>query len=383
MRILFISEVQWRSQTSRKHLLVRALPDDWSVIFLSPINTRAGENSFLLRRDERRPRVAYRSIPHAKPDSTIPAVRALTPVLSLWGGARIAAAARAFAPDVAILSLIWAAPSIGDLHELAVPVVYDCNDLHFRFYPSRPDEARRRFEETVRDADEVVSSSEYLAEVCGRGLVIGNGVDLDTFSGSRDLPLPDPIARSPLSRCRDLVCYVGSVDDRIDFHILEAVVEGLERREAPSGLVCVGRVFDSARADRERLEQRHREHVLFTGRVPYEELPSYLSRTKVGVAPFVRNEKTRAINPNKLYMYAAMEQGIVSTPFSKEIARYEPLVRLAAEPTAFASAVEEALGDDDSRRAVREKIAVPNSWSARGSEYVRLLTRIADGGYSP
>jgi len=382
MRVLYLSEVQWRSQVSRKHLMIRRFPETWSTLFLSPMNARASENSLGLRHDERWSGVSYRTIPHAKPDSTIGVVRAMTPALARWGRRRIAAEARAFEPDAAVISFIWAAPSIGDLHGLGIPVLYDCNDLHYRFYPPRGGQTRERFGETVRWADEVVCSSEYLAEVCGRGTVIGNGVDLETFTGRLDVARPERIAGSALSDCVDLVSYVGSIDERIDFGMLEAVVGALADRDPRSGLVCVGRIFESARRAKEDLERRYPGHVLFTGRVPYEELPRYLSHTRVGVAPFVLTEKTKAINPNKLYVYAAMEQGIVSTPFSPEVRSHEDLVRIATEPDGFAAAVTEALGDDERRRAVRERIALPNSWNVKTSEFVSLLADLAERGYS-
>ena len=139
-------------------------------------------------------------------------------------------------------------------------------------------------------------------------------------------------------------------------------------------------IFDGARREAERLSAEHPGRVLFTGRVPYEELPGFLSRSTVGIAPFVLNERTRAINPNKLYMYAAMEQNIVSTPFSDDIAEHGDLVRLAGDPEAFAAAVTEALGDDVRRRAIRERVALPHSWDEIAREFVELLERVTSGG---
>ncbi len=51
MRVLYFSEIQWLSQVSRKHLIVRRFPGDWDVLFLSPFNLKADENSFRTRRD--------------------------------------------------------------------------------------------------------------------------------------------------------------------------------------------------------------------------------------------------------------------------------------------------------------------------------------------
>ncbi len=380
MRILYISEVQWLSQVSRKHLLIRRFPRDWHVVFVSPANARAGENSFRMRTDLEYGHVRYASLPLPKPDSTLPPVRALTGLLSVIGGRRLKALAASTRPDVVVCSYIWAAPVVPAIKRLGVPVIYDLNDLHYEFYPAGRERAEEMFRNLVAVADEVVSSSKYLCEVAGRGGVIGNGVDLRTFTGRDTGPLPPAIAESPLAECEELVAYVGSVDDRIDFAVLEGLLKMLAAAPRKTGVICVGRVFDSARDRKEDLGRRFSDRILFTGRVPYEELPRYLSHAGVGIAPFARTPRTRAINPNKLYMYAAMEMNIVSTPFSDEIGDYRDLVFLAERPDDFAAAVMTALGDEERRRAVRERIALPNSWDEKAIEFARLLSRTAGRG---
>ena len=380
MRVLYISEVQWLSQVSRKHQFVRRFPDDWNVLFLSPANSAAGENSFRERTDARRPRVRYASLPLPKPDSNLGAVRALTGVLSRTGALAVLSRARSFRPDVVVCSHIWAAPIVPRLKELGIPVVYDCNDLHTQFYPACPDAAETLFRSLINSANEVVSSSEHLREVCGRGAVVGNGVDLETFTGRRDCPLPAAIAGSPLGDCAELIAYVGSVDDRIDFDILEALAVSVSELDARTGIVCIGRVFEGVRERAETLARNHADHVLFTGRAPYDELPTYMSHASVGIAPFVLNQKTRAINPNKLYMYAAMEQNIVSTPFSADITEYGDVVFVAEGANSFGRSVKAALGDDERRRAVRDRIAVPNNWDEKTAAFQRILLQIASEG---
>lgn len=379
MRVLYVSEVQWLSQVSRKHLVVRRFPTDWDVVFLSPANAAAGENSFRMRRDERYEHVRFASLLLPKPDSGIPLVRALTRPLSARARHVLAGFARTFRPSVLVCSYIWAAPAIPAFRGLGVPVVYDLNDLHTEFYPGYRDRAEELFSALVASADEVVSSSLYLRETAGRGIVIGNGVDLDTFSGKTGGPLPAAVSGSPLADCESLVAYVGSVDERVDFDLLDATLSRLRELPGGCGLMIIGRIFDSVRRDVEGLCRAHADRVLFTGRVPYDELPLYLAHSRVGIAPFVLSRRTRAINPNKLYMYAAMNMNVVSTPFSDETEHYGDVIRLARSPSEFASAVEEGLGDDDRRRVVRERVALPNSWDEKAKEFTGLLTRLTQG----
>ncbi len=379
MRVLYISEVQWRSQVSRKHQMVRRFPADWDVLFLSPANLAPGENSFRKRTERVPARLEYASILLPKPDSGVGLLRALTPVLMAGGGARVMRMLRRFAPDVVVCSYLWAAPLVPRIRAMGVPVVYDLNDLHPHFYPAARDEAQRRFRKLVDGATEVVASSEALHKEAGRGTVIGNGVDLETFRGRLKGPRPPELVGGAIDDCERLVMYVGSVDDRIDLGILRRTLETLAAGSIKTGVVMVGRVFDHVRGAVRTIEEAFPSNLFLTGRVPYLRLPALMSHADVGIAPFVLTPKTEAINPNKLYMYAAMEMNIVSTPFSDDVRRHEDVIRIASSPADFAAAVQSAIGDDERRRSLRERIALPNSWAERVEEFTRLLSGLAQG----
>jgi teichuronic acid biosynthesis glycosyltransferase TuaH len=376
VRVLYISEVQWLSQVSRKHLIVRRLPRDWKVLFISPLNTARDENSFATRTDAVYRNVTYTSLPLPKPDSGFALVRALTGPLTAVGTRMLLRSAAAFEPDVVVCSYLWGAPAAARLHDRGIPLVYDQNDLHTSFYPARPLEAEEMFRKLLEEADEVVSSSSHLREIAGRGVVIGNGVDLNTFTGRRDVQKPPELAGSGLASCESLVCYVGSVDSRVDFGLLRSVGRRLVGLPKPTGLLVIGRVFDEATVDVTRLRDEMGDRVLFTGRVAYDRLPDFMSHADVGIAPFVLSPRTRAVNPNKLYMYAAMDMNVVSTPFSGDMEKQGGAIYVASGETDFADAVIEALGDDERRRATRETIALPNSWDEKASEFVDVLTRL-------
>lgn len=360
--------------------MIRRFPRDWEILFVSPINSSARDNSFREREERVPAHVRYVSIPLPKPDSPIPPIRSLTRCLTAVGHRRVLQAVRAFKPDVVVCSYLWAAPFVSDIQKTGTPVVYDCNDLHPHFYGCCREEAEEMFRMMTSSVDEIISSSEQLRDECGRGHLIGNGVDLGTFTGRLETPLPKVIAESRLSDCEDLVVYVGSVDGRLDFGILRRVLDVIGERDRRTGLVLSGRLYDSVRSERAALERAFPDSVLFTGRVPYKDFPPIMSAAVVGIAPFVMTPLTEAINPNKLYMYAAMDLNIVSTPFSNEMRRHEGDIYIASDPGKFASAVEKAIGDDERRRSIREKIALPNSWDKRVEEFARVLSGLKRAG---
>jgi len=376
VRILYVSEVQWLSQVSRKHQFVRRMPRNWDILFLAPVNARPGENSLITRLDAANPNVRFRSLLLPKPDAATPLARAVSQIGSGVGFAGLGRAMSGFRPDVLVTSYIWGVPALRRAKALGIPVVYDCNDLHPDFYPRHAVAAEHTFRQVIELAAEVVSSSQRLKDICGRGVVVGNGADLATFTGREQGAVPGPIADSPVAARSKLVTYVGSIDRRLDFGIIEAVARA--GAEGNYGLVLVGRVYEEARADVESLKNRFPEHVLFTGLVSYDELPPYLSSARVGIVPFVLSDRTAAINPNKLYMYAAMDENIVSTPFSDDVTRYGDLVYIESGPNDFARAVNDALHNEERRVVMRERIAVANDWDAKAREFISVLESVSE-----
>jgi len=263
------------------------------------------------------------------------------------------------------------------LRARGLPVVYDLNDLHGDFFPACPRRAEAAFRRLLAEADEIVASSQRLAEIAGRGVLLGNGVDLETFDPDRAGPPPAAFRRSPLAGRESLCVYMGSIDSRLDEALLEVVLEHAGPR---SGLLCVGAVHPEAEALRRRLERKHPDRVLFTGRVPYAQLPSWLAAAKVGLLPFVASPRTEAVNPNKLYIYAAMGLNIVATPFSAEVASRSDTVFLAEGPRDYAAAVAAALRDRERRLRLRQRLAEPHGWDALARNHAEVLLRVAAQG---
>lgn len=54
------------------------------------------------------------------------------------------------------------------------------------------------------------------------------------------------------------------------------------------------------------------EHVIFTGRVPLEKVPSYLSRATVGIVPLLKDGYIELASPNKLFEYIALRKPVLA-----------------------------------------------------------------------
>jgi len=284
--------------------------------------------------------------------------------------------ARLERPDAVVCSYIWAAEAIEAIRAGGTPTIYDCNDYHPHDYPLRRSEADRAFRRLVDAVDEVVAPLSYLRDQCGRGVVIGNGTDLELFQRGPTGSRPQLLAGGPIGNRDELVVFVGAVDRKLDIGVVERLLETLSGSERDVGLLFLGRIFDETAGEVARLEKVFPDRVHFAGRVPYEALPDYLSCCRVGIMPYVMNPRLRAANPSKLYMYAAMDLNIVSTPFSENVLAQGDLVSVASDPSEFATAVIGALDDESRRGMVRREIAEPNSWDERAAEFVGVLQKL-------
>jgi hypothetical protein len=109
--------------------------------------------------------------------------------------------------------------------------------------------------------------------------------------------------------------------------------------------------------------------VYLLGPKPYSELPGYCQRADVGMIVFKINSLTKAVNPNKLYEYFASGLPVVSTALP-EVAKLDPLVRIANTPEEFSALIRDALGTgkNDLLAEQRLECARMNSWAARFQE---------------
>ncbi|RJP18116.1 MAG: glycosyltransferase WbuB [Candidatus Omnitrophota bacterium] len=87
----------------------------------------------------------------------------------------------------------------------------------------------------------------------------------------------------------------------------------LVRKEIQTAKLLIlggGRKLDSLRQHAE--EKRLTHHVIFTDYVPGNEIPRYLSLADIALAPFAKNDVTRAKSPLKIAEYLAMGLPIVA-----------------------------------------------------------------------
>jgi glycosyltransferase involved in cell wall biosynthesis len=205
----------------------------------------------------------------------------------------------------------------------------------------------------MQQADAVITSSQplFLAKktFSKRAFMVKNGVDFDLFhQAEADSQLP-----------KTTVGYLGSLDERIDYDLLESTIISMPYRK----FIFVGRI-NSPEAER----LRFLPNVELVGSQPASSLPSWVQKFGVCMIPFLKNDLTAGIYPLKINEYFAAGKSVVTTDFG-DLDDFRHLVAVANTPEQFVRALDNALDNNHSGGA-RERIAFAhgNAWSERAAE---------------
>jgi teichuronic acid biosynthesis glycosyltransferase TuaH len=371
--VVWLSDIPWASLWQRPQELATRFPNDARILFVEPwtlghpaairpvsVSTRISRVSFpflpLHARSHRLRRLAYR----------LGSFRPCVSGLFALQRARIRSLRSFFRPGARRLALVENFMSFPTLDAWgAERTVYDMIDAPLHFAPVPP-RLVPFWESLLRRADRVVVTSGPLEHLARHGgaphpTVIGNGVDIARFSNPalRPAHLPGPPGAP-------VVGYIGSI--HVWFNV--PLVAALARALPDARIALVGPAHpDTAREIAREAERAPNLHWL--GRRPYEEIPSIVAAFRVGLIPFRRTPLTEAVNPVKLYEYAAAGVPCVTTRFSDEVDGWSEAARVARAPEEFIERVRDALATPTDRASLRA-FAARHDWSVIAERFVRV-----------
>lgn len=214
----------------------------------------------------------------------------------------------------------------------------------------------------MQEADAVITSSAplFMAKKvhARRSFLVKNGVDFDLFNRTSSG------SATPQS---SLVGYLGSLDERIDFDLLEKAIKALPHRN----FRFVGRV-NSPKADR----LRKYSNVEIMGPQDPSTLPDWVASFDVCMIPFLKNELTAGIYPLKINEYFAAGKPVVTTSFG-DLSDFEHLADVAGSDEDFIAKIEDHLREgDDGRSEKRIEFASQNSWTARAEKMTKAINEV-------
>ncbi len=216
-------------------------------------------------------------------------------------------------------------------------------------------------EQLMRKADQVVTSSPALEEIkrpyCRQITTVTNGVDFPVFAKYQG-KLRQHVGLKTIG-------YTGSLDERFDIGMMEAVVRLCPEFE----FRFVGRVSNES----VKLQLSSYDNVKFEPPVSPDEVPAIMRQMNVGIIPYLQNELTRFVYPLKINEFLAMGIPVVMTPFAR-LDEFDGLIYPAADAETFAKALRVAVSEGD-EALVQARIAKArsNSWQNQAERFHRHI----------
>ncbi len=221
----------------------------------------------------------------------------------------------------------------------------------------------------VRKVDAVITSSEHLHEVKSQQnencYLLKNGVGFDLFHKAYKIKTEsNEVKESPV------IGYMGSVDDRLDYDLLEYCFENAPEYQ----FHFVGRVIYPK--GKKRLEKYSNVHLL--GSHQPEELPFYLAAFDVGIIPFVSNGFTKGIYPLKINEYLASGIPVITTDFGN-LKDFEKTCSIKKDKVSFLQAIRDDLKHNDAKK-IKNRIdtAKANSWDNRVERLSQIIEELSE-----
>lgn len=244
-------------------------------------------------------------------------------------------------------------------------LVYDCMDHHEGFGNVPP--AMIAMERALlASADLTVTTSTWLDEIVadktGNRVVIRNAGEFAHFARA-----PGDIFRDP--KGRRIIGYYGAIAEWFDIELVAAIA-----KKFPD---CCILLIGSDTVHAKDVLGKY-PNVMFTGEIPYAELPRYLHAFDVCMLPFKVIPLTLATNPVKVYEYLSAGKPVVVVDLP-EMAQFGELVDVARNHDEYCAAIERhlALKADPAAVAARQEFGRNQTWGHRATKLIEHVESAA------
>jgi len=207
----------------------------------------------------------------------------------------------------------------------------------------------------IAKSDVCVANSSYLANYCKKynpnSYYVGQGCDLDLFTGFNNAFVPEDLARIK----GPIIGYVGALQSiRLDIELLEYIA----KQKPGWQIVLVGpedREFTAS-----NLHQLSNVH--FLGSKSGDLLPAYIAGFDVCINPQILNEVTIGNYPRKIDEYLAMGKPTVAT-LTEAMSVFSEFVYLANDKDEYIAIITKALEENTPQlEQARIEFASGHTW---------------------
>ena len=219
-------------------------------------------------------------------------------------------------------------------------------------------------------ADIVLCSAKRLTEtkktINTNTFFIPNCADTKFFESSLDPELPIPEELEKIHHPR--IGLIGNINDHVDIELISFIAES----NPGWSIILIGKVNGSRKFLHcpAYLKSRKLNNVYYLGWKNYESLPAYQKGLDICMLPYVINEYTKNVYPNKVYQYLAGGKPIVST-YLPELKSIEDVIFIAKTYNEFISHIENALAQDQTCY-IQKRLAIAHENSIEKNAQLRF-----------
>ncbi len=224
-----------------------------------------------------------------------------------------------FEPDVVVaFGILNANIAMKECNKRDIPFVYYLIDHLHKLLPNKAVQkiAKRYEKKTLRGSDKILVINQGLKDYCiEMGAdediidVIPAGVDLDRYDPS--IEAPEIEEEYGIQEEDTVLFFMGWI---YEFSGMKEVAQGLaENDDETLKLMIVGEGDLYEYLQNFRDEKGLEDRLILTGKVPFEEIPRYLSVADICLLPAYQNEIMENIVPIKMYEYMAMANPVIAS----------------------------------------------------------------------
>ena len=202
---------------------------------------------------------------------------------------------------------------------------------------------------------------EYFKEMNLNTFWISNGVDIEWFE--------DSIVDENEKREKPVIGYMGKIQERVDFNIIEECLKKIE-----NNIMVIGPIY--AQKDKIKSLDKKYKNIEFTGDVHYEKLPKIMHEFDIAIIPHKVDKFTNSMSPLKIYEYLAAGKQIVMTPIAGKN-EFSDYVYLANTSDEFIKEIKEAIERYEKTPNISSKVKkvlkLENSWNYKAKQIVERI----------
>ena len=373
MNIIWLSEIKWNYLKTRKQQIISRFPDDSSILFIEPISKKLSNNYYPIEYS------------HVKA-VTIPQLRSVknrlsNKILSYLFIRRIINALATIwfkfffhkiinnANCIITSNVYWS--QLIKTYKIKypeLPIIYDCNDNPLAF-PGTPNYKKEYFIETLSLVNKIiiphVSYRNFIPNKFHSKIeIITNGVDFELFQ-----KINKPIEKVKNIK-KPIIIYIGAISEWFDFDLTEHLLNN-----SSYNFILIGPVSTNAIKRLDELSKHNRLH--YFNAINHEEIPHYLFEANVCIIPFIKNELTESVLPNKLFEYSAAGKPSVMTNFNAYLSEFSDYVSITSEKDKFLNEIKNQIENPQSGEKLKE-FAMSFDWGMISIEYYDYIKKITE-----